>query len=113
MQRAFPHNRRQYEYEDDGQGWFMRPELDSEALYNALIDAGWKRRLFDHMYTKSGVRQVKYVRLNETELFAKEQFSENLKAGKEDAELENVSAVPLYDLETYDESTMQDNCVIY
>jgi len=113
MQRAYPHNRRQYDYGNDGQGWVMRPELDPEALYNALIDAGWKRRLFDHMYTKSGVRQVKYVRLNETEFFAKEQFSESLKTGKEDLELENASTTPLYYLETYDESAMQDNCVIY
>ena len=36
----------------------------------AIADGDWKRLLFEHMYLVSGMRSVKYVRLNKTEFFA-------------------------------------------
>ncbi|KAF9956948.1 hypothetical protein BGZ65_002331 [Modicella reniformis] len=60
------------EYRDVGQGWFLKPELDTSSLKDALLDGGWKRRLFGHMYRISGIKHAKYVKLNKTEFFAKD-----------------------------------------
>ncbi|KAF9956946.1 hypothetical protein BGZ65_002329 [Modicella reniformis] len=73
--RARPRRHPHQEYRDDGQGWFLRYGLDADAFYEALIDGDLKRRLFEHMYKTSGVRKVKYLRLNRTELFFSEKFA--------------------------------------
>lgn len=72
-QNAWPRRFRHHEYRDEGQGWFLKPGLESDAFYEALVDGDWKRRLFEHMYTASGIRNVKNVRLKDTEFFAQEQ----------------------------------------
>jgi hypothetical protein len=39
----------------------------------ALVDGDLKRSIFEHMYSTSGIRKVKYIRLMDTEFFAQEQ----------------------------------------
>jgi hypothetical protein len=63
----------QDEYRNDGQGWFLRPGLEKEDLLEALEEDDWKRQLFKHMHSTSGIRRAKYVRLNSTEFFACDQ----------------------------------------
>ncbi|KAF9363508.1 hypothetical protein BGX34_003905 [Mortierella sp. NVP85] len=76
--RKLPH----HEYRDDGQGWFLKHGLKKNDLLEALADGDWKRQLFEHMYTTSGIRQAKYVRLNTTEFFAREQPLNGLATGR-------------------------------
>ncbi|KAF9941477.1 hypothetical protein BGZ65_003147 [Modicella reniformis] len=67
-----PRKFRHHEYRDDGQGWFLRLGLDNDSFDKAIEDGEWKRKLFEHMYTTSGIKNAKYVRLNDTEFFALE-----------------------------------------
>ncbi|KAF9363854.1 hypothetical protein BGX34_003187 [Mortierella sp. NVP85] len=60
-------------YRNDGQGWFLKPGLEKKDLQEALEDADWKRGLFEHMHSTSGILRAKYVRLNSTEFFACDQ----------------------------------------
>ncbi|KAK3822940.1 MAG: hypothetical protein J3Q66DRAFT_397415 [Benniella sp.] len=68
----------QNEYRNDGQGWFLKPGLEKKDLLKALEDDDWKRLLFEHMHSTSGIRRAKYVRLNSTEFFARDQSFDNL-----------------------------------
>lgn len=63
------------EYRDVGQGWYLRPGMDKEEYYEALVDSDWKSRLFKHMFTTSGVKNGKFVKLNGTEFFPQEQLA--------------------------------------
>ncbi|KAF9942316.1 hypothetical protein BGZ65_005100 [Modicella reniformis] len=73
IQDAISRRSRGHEFCDDGQGWFLNPRLAWSKYYDALMNIQWKRRLFEHMYTTSGVKSAKYIRLNDTEFFAEEQ----------------------------------------
>ncbi|KAG0364309.1 hypothetical protein BC939DRAFT_447274 [Gamsiella multidivaricata] len=57
-------------YKDDGQGWYMRCDMDPLGFLKAKEDEDIKRRLFVHMAEISGVKGVKYLRLRRTEFFA-------------------------------------------
>ena len=81
VQSAQPRRLPHHEYRDDGQGWFLKHGLKKDDLLEALADGDWKRQLFEHMYTTSGIRQAKYVRLNTTEFFAREQPLDSLATG--------------------------------
>ncbi|KAF9959982.1 hypothetical protein BGZ65_012907 [Modicella reniformis] len=69
LQYALQH----HAYRDVGQGWFLKPSLDTSSFEEALIDGDLKHRLFEHMYTTSGIKHATYVKLDKTEFFAQEQ----------------------------------------
>ncbi|KAF9366866.1 hypothetical protein BGX34_003966 [Mortierella sp. NVP85] len=58
------------EYLDVGQGWLMKPGMKQEYYQQALDDSEWKCKLFEHMYTTSGVKNVKCVTLNSVQFFS-------------------------------------------
>ncbi|KAK3822896.1 MAG: hypothetical protein J3Q66DRAFT_397369 [Benniella sp.] len=58
------------EYCDVGQGWLMKPGMKQEYYQQALEDSEWKCKLFEHMYTTSGVKNVDCVRLNSVQFFS-------------------------------------------
>ncbi|KAK3822895.1 MAG: hypothetical protein J3Q66DRAFT_330373 [Benniella sp.] len=79
-QKAWPRKLRHHEYRDDGQGWFLEPGLEVDAFHEAIADGDWKRRLFGHMHTTSGLRNVNHIKLNGTEFFSQEQFFDDMEA---------------------------------
>ncbi|KAG0233789.1 hypothetical protein B0O80DRAFT_445658 [Mortierella sp. GBAus27b] len=60
------------EYRDFGQGWYLKPGKDKNYYCDALEGGDWKSRMFKHMQ-KSGMKNVKFVMLNEIEFFPQEQ----------------------------------------
>jgi hypothetical protein len=58
------------EYLDVGQGWLMKPGMKPEYYQQALDDSEWKCKLFEHMYTTSGVKNVNCVKLNSAQFFS-------------------------------------------
>ncbi|KAF9366863.1 hypothetical protein BGX34_003963 [Mortierella sp. NVP85] len=81
---------RWHEFCNDGQGWFLKPELNDHSFFEACIDSDWKRRLFQHMYMASGVKKAKYVRLNWTDFYATEQRAPHIQT--EASKAENLNA---------------------
>ncbi|KAG0245311.1 hypothetical protein BGX31_007647 [Mortierella sp. GBA43] len=81
---ASPGKLQHHEYRNDGQGWFLKPGLDQERFLDALEDGDWKRSIFKHMFKTSGIRKAKYIRINQTEFFAREQFFSNMMAGRKE-----------------------------
>jgi len=90
-QSTWPRRFRHHEYRDDGQGWFLKPGLSEDMYTKAIADNDWKRRLFEHMYTTSGMRKVKRVNLNSVAFFSHEQAFESQEA--ERAEMEDLEGL--------------------
>lgn len=87
-QNAWPRKFRHHEYRDDGQGWFLWPGMSEAEFFDVLVDGDWKRELFHHMYTTSGVKAAKYVRLNYKEFFSRERPFQSLRVEKKEMETE-------------------------
>ncbi|KAI8347808.1 hypothetical protein B0O80DRAFT_502450 [Mortierella sp. GBAus27b] len=77
-EEAWPRRLRHHEYRDDGQGWFLKPGLSRTEFMEALVDGDLKRSLFEHMYNKGGIQKAKYIRLMDTEFFAREQHFDDM-----------------------------------
>ncbi|KAF9366864.1 hypothetical protein BGX34_003964 [Mortierella sp. NVP85] len=102
-QSTWPRRFRHHEYRDDGQGWFLKPGLSEDMYTEAIADNDWKRRLFEHMYTTSGLRKVRRVNLNSAVFFSHEQAFESQEA--ERAEMEDLEGlvVDYRKMDTFDE----------
>ncbi|KAG0233785.1 hypothetical protein B0O80DRAFT_445665 [Mortierella sp. GBAus27b] len=74
---------RRCQYNDAGQGWFLKPGLTAGTFYRAIADGNLKRRVLEHMY-ESGVEKAKYVKLNDTEFFARERLPTSPEALKDE-----------------------------
>ncbi|KAG0245310.1 hypothetical protein BGX31_007646 [Mortierella sp. GBA43] len=83
-QEVWPRRLRHHEYRDDGQGWFLKPGLEPVMFLKAIVDGDWKRALFEHMFKASDIRKAKYIRLNQNEFFAQEQFFNDTEAEKKE-----------------------------
>ncbi|KAK3822894.1 MAG: hypothetical protein J3Q66DRAFT_397367 [Benniella sp.] len=112
-QSTWPRRFRHHEYRDDGQGWFLKPGLSEDMFTEALADNDWKRRLFEHMYTTSGMRKVKRVNLNSAVFFSHEQAFESQEA--ERAEMEDLEGlvVDYRKMDTLTDERSQHTCIIF
>ncbi|KAG0245313.1 hypothetical protein BGX31_007649 [Mortierella sp. GBA43] len=61
----------------------------------ALVDGDLKRSLFEHMYNKGGIQKAKYIRLMDTEFFAREQHFDDMETERNEmAEDEGLGDAP-------------------
>ncbi|KAG0245305.1 hypothetical protein BGX31_007641 [Mortierella sp. GBA43] len=107
-QEAWPRKLRHHEYRDDGQGWFLKPGLTGNDFFDALVDGDWKRQLFRHLYTTSHVDSIKFVRLNHTEFYSKEQPFLNPEAERKEMELEEDMVVDYREVIPWQEESSEE-----
>ncbi|KAF9350723.1 hypothetical protein BGX26_011152, partial [Mortierella sp. AD094] len=105
-QNAWPRRLRHHEYrwnEDDnieggtqngpsqGQrqgGWFLKAGLTQDKFREALVDGEFKRKFLLHLSKTSGLKNLRYIRLNDLEFFRDEQPFEDAEEEKYEMEVE-------------------------